>query len=359
MHTQLYIPKKIKVGFVKRSDTFTGNLGFVIYYNDKGELKQEKSWDGWRDKSIAPKEFDNVPRSNFIFNKDVKRYGHWSSNSKVRIYDSRDFEFEIDFSNMMYILMHSDVSKRDIQEECVFAWSGKNLVLIPVNSQEYIESMEYTQKQGMSFSFKDLVEGHTYSTKKAGDYIYLGHFDWATKSYGSSQYVSEGKKHIFYNVVKPGYGDRYTILEAKDIAACISNEVASDYAIIVENLMKTPNTKKVGVFSIKKGFNTVGYKKFSGESVKVFINEANNSFDVSPIKFEESQGIPRVIAVSKKNHYSYDGVSSLKKEYLYRMKKEGIDSTDIKAVKQYFLNTGFGQVIYTDPNKVKTVVTVE
>ena len=31
--------------------------------------------------------------------------------------------------------MHSDVSKRDIVEEMVYAWNGKDLVLLPVNSE--------------------------------------------------------------------------------------------------------------------------------------------------------------------------------------------------------------------------------
>lgn len=115
MQSNLYIPKKITVGFQKRSDTYTGKLGFVTYTDDKGLFRQENSWNGWRDKKIAPIEVDNVP-SRFVFNKDVSRSGHWSDVTKVRIYDTRDFEFEIDVSNMMYILMHSDISKDILSE---------------------------------------------------------------------------------------------------------------------------------------------------------------------------------------------------------------------------------------------------
>ncbi len=32
MNTQLFIPKKIKVGYVERNDTYTKKLGYVIYY---------------------------------------------------------------------------------------------------------------------------------------------------------------------------------------------------------------------------------------------------------------------------------------------------------------------------------------
>ena len=49
---KFYIPKTIQVGFQKRKDTYTGKLGYVTYMDDKGVLRQEKSWSGWRDHSI-------------------------------------------------------------------------------------------------------------------------------------------------------------------------------------------------------------------------------------------------------------------------------------------------------------------
>ena len=54
---QLYIPKKINVGYQKREDTYTKKLGYVIYYDDKGVLRKEQSWKNWRDKSIKNEEF--------------------------------------------------------------------------------------------------------------------------------------------------------------------------------------------------------------------------------------------------------------------------------------------------------------
>ena len=70
MNTQLYIPKKIKVGYQSRSDTYTKKLAYIIYYDDKGVLRKERSWEGWRDKKIAAEEFDNVPTSGFVLHKD-------------------------------------------------------------------------------------------------------------------------------------------------------------------------------------------------------------------------------------------------------------------------------------------------
>ncbi len=58
---QLLIPSKIRVGFQNRSGTYTGKLAFVIFYDQKGVLRREPSWQSWRDKTIDPVDFDNNP----------------------------------------------------------------------------------------------------------------------------------------------------------------------------------------------------------------------------------------------------------------------------------------------------------
>jgi hypothetical protein len=52
----IFIPKKIKVGYQNREDTYTGRLSYIIYYDGKGTLRKEKSWNGWRDGNIKSKE---------------------------------------------------------------------------------------------------------------------------------------------------------------------------------------------------------------------------------------------------------------------------------------------------------------
>ena len=66
---QLFIPSRIKVGFQERSDTYTKKLGYVIYYDQKGTLRKERSWESWRNKSIEPVEFDNTPTEGFVLNR--------------------------------------------------------------------------------------------------------------------------------------------------------------------------------------------------------------------------------------------------------------------------------------------------
>ena len=71
MKSNIFIPKTINVGYQNRSGTYTGKLAYVIYYDEKGKLRKEASWNSWRDKKIPNEEFDNVPTTGFVLNKKV------------------------------------------------------------------------------------------------------------------------------------------------------------------------------------------------------------------------------------------------------------------------------------------------
>lgn len=164
-----YLPKKIKVGFQKRQGTYTGQLAYIIYFDDAGVLRKEKSWESWRSKEIDPLEFNNVPTSGFVLNKKVGGYkSSWNfRNAYVRVYDPRGFEFEITVENLMYILENNDCIKgKGLDGEFIYAWDKTNLVLIPVNSQDYIDSTQFTSVQSNKVTKKDMVVGKTYQSKK-------------------------------------------------------------------------------------------------------------------------------------------------------------------------------------------------
>lgn len=71
MNTRAFIPQKIKVGFQERKDTYTGKLAYIIYWDNLGKLRKEKSWEGWRNSSIDSIDLSNKPTKGFILNKDV------------------------------------------------------------------------------------------------------------------------------------------------------------------------------------------------------------------------------------------------------------------------------------------------
>lgn len=251
LSTKLFIPKTIMVGFRERADTFTGKLAYVIYFDETNVLRKQKSWDCWRNKSIEPITYENTPKSGFILNKGVQRSNRWanSGRSVIRVYDSRDFEFEISIDNLLGIISHSDVSKRDIMEECVFAWNGSNLVLLPCNSVEYQESISYTAKQNTTISTKDLIPGYRYVKKKSDDfYTYIGRFDWwefdnvvasgACMVLGK-KHINKGKKHIFWD------GRKFMLLSVSTLSAAISDSIVDEYPYLVDQFFSTYHSQAI------------------------------------------------------------------------------------------------------------------
>lgn len=183
MDNQLLIPDKIKVGYCKRDDTYTKKLAYVIYYDKKGVLRKEKSWEGWRDKKINPDDYDNTPAEGFILNRDVggtrRSYGWNARIEKVRVFDPRNFEFEISIPNLLFILKECSSSKgKGLEGKFVYAWSGSELILLPAECEEFKKSSTFTELQGKSVAIADMIPAATYLTKKQEPLIYLGRFDY-------------------------------------------------------------------------------------------------------------------------------------------------------------------------------------
>lgn len=327
MNTQLFIPSRIKVGFQKRQDTYTGKLAYVIYYDKKGVLRKETSWLGWieqyitkeefqakklenynqridqilysasknggktysylnnngkdvivntredviekclgplskyqfnlrgrsDDPSINPVDFDNVPTSGFVLNKGVggvrQSYGWNARNEYIRIYDPRNFEFEISVANLLFILQESNCMRgKGLEGEFIYAWDGKDLVLLPTTCSEYQNSLEFTGLKSKKVAAKELIIGATYETKDQKKMIYLGQFnnfyysDW--RSDDDERGATLNRTHVYYNPKSKGHNyepkfNSYT--DMSQIAQLIDPTPVANYAELVDELNKQPN----------------------------------------------------------------------------------------------------------------------
>ena len=183
MNNTIFIPKRINVGFQNRNDTYTGKLAYVIYYDEKGKLRKEPSWQNWRDKSIDPQEFDNEPISGFVLNKKVGGtcYNWDPRQTYTRVYDPRGFEFEITIPNLLWILENGDCIKgKGLDGEFVYGWDGADLLLVPVNAPEYAASQKLNavKFENTFIKGKDLIVGHAYKFVDDKEYIFLGRYNY-------------------------------------------------------------------------------------------------------------------------------------------------------------------------------------
>ncbi|CAE7860315.1 unnamed protein product [Symbiodinium microadriaticum] len=244
MAEQLFIPEKIRVGFQNRNDTYTNKLAYVIYFDSYGKLRKEKSWLGWCDlpkgykgttgqaagnhwrntdsKGIEPIDFENVPTEGFVLNKGVggarRSYGWNTRNEYIRVYDPRDFEFEISIANLLFILRECDCSRgKGLEGQFVYAWDGTELVLLPTKCEDYENSKKYTKLQAAKISARDLTPGITYMTKQQDELVYLGRFErhrsYQKDGYCSEEMVDNKKKacqkfHTFWQADRTGKGGK-------------------------------------------------------------------------------------------------------------------------------------------------------
>ena len=251
MDKQLFIPSKIAVGFQNRDDTYTKKLAYVVYYDLKGVRRKEKSWESWRNKKIASIDFDNVPTEGFVLNKGVggarQSYGWNCRNEYIRVYDPRDFEFEISVSNLLFILRECDCSRgKGLEGKFVYAWDGTELVLLPECSSDYQNSKNYTALQDQGVKAKDMIAGASYQTKKQEILIYPGKFDYHFISTSNSSHNARCKKHVFWDTKAKGGNQGFVFLnDLKTIAVLNSDTVVENYAELVAKYNKSANGSKI------------------------------------------------------------------------------------------------------------------
>lgn len=203
MSTNIFIPKKIKVGFQNRSDTYTNKLAYIIYYDQNNKLRKETSWQRWRDNKIDSEDYDNEPTSGFVLNKKVGGYQSYYNmrQTYTRVYDPRGFEFEITVPNLIYILENtSSIKGKGLEGEFVYGWDGKDLLLIPTSAPEYQEMQELatTLYDGEPIKAKDLIIGATYATATGEEWVYMGKSEFW-----------DYEKNVYYGPDNMGYSSRY------------------------------------------------------------------------------------------------------------------------------------------------------
>jgi hypothetical protein len=236
--TSIFLPQKINVGYQERTDTYTGKLAYVIYFDEKGKLRKEASWNGWRNQKLSNDIYENAPTSGFVLNKKVGGYSTgWNHRQTyVRVYDPRGFEFEINVPNLLFVLENATSTKgKGLEGEFVYGWDGTDLVLVPTDSPDYTELTKINKlRHAQEFiKAKDLKIGATYLSKDNTEHIYIGRFDeydW---------YGNKKAKPFFYFYSRNSEGFSTMPSISQRFVAVVSADCVDDYSSIFEKLERT------------------------------------------------------------------------------------------------------------------------
>jgi hypothetical protein len=186
---------------------------------------------------------ENEPTSGFVLNKKVGDYvSDWNHRQAyVRVYDPRDFEFEITIQNLLYILENATSTKgKGLEGEFVYGWDGKDLVLIPCEAPDYQElvklnAIRHSEKK---ISARDLKVGATYRTRQNQEWVYMGKFD----EYNWSGTKKAKPQFWFYHRYEEERWNESGCFEtmasvSQKLIEAISEEPAEDYADLYEKMI--------------------------------------------------------------------------------------------------------------------------
>lgn len=307
------IPDKVKVGFQKRNNALTNMLGFVVEQDKKG-WKQSVAWERWRDHEIAPLIMDNVPKSGYIINKSLthKPFSSFGNpRTKVRVHSPDGFEIEISTENLVEILEVSNISKKFIDSECVLGWFGREIWLIPteteiyrnylkkkkeqeekellkktpvkkVKAQEDIEISEKRKLNKESLQIGDFVSLKETTLRPADNhFIYVGRRQIVTEKFIKRLSVNSISKNVLVeNIPEVPVFVNIANLTLKQIMDCDFKEVnnSSYYYDNYDNSCLVFDDKKIAYETLNKRFSSQQQQEFKVKVEKLFENNAHQIF---------------------------------------------------------------------------------
>lgn len=191
---KIVIAEQFYIGFSNRDEQYydyklgsyvkigTTKLGFATYYeNNAACRKRQGTIDSWtcKDNKNKSEIIDNKPLLGFKLSKKVTHGGGWNDlNVFWRIMDPRGFELEISSGNLAKLFQYCTIDHGNIQEECVWGWdkgNGSKVVLLPVNSEIYLESVKSTEVHNAKpLTIKDIQLGDEVELKSGVKGIYYG-----------------------------------------------------------------------------------------------------------------------------------------------------------------------------------------
>lgn len=170
------IPEKLWYCISVTSDD---NLAYMTHYKEDSAFEKRKatglSWASHRRIQVEPQRaiIDNSPVEGFYIAESVSR---WSTSNKLfRVKDPRGFTVEVPTGNIASLLHLTTVEKGVVKEPCVWGRDGNSHVLLPVNSEPYLETLDKMDTLTKLVSVSKLEPGDVVSVFESTlQYAYLG-----------------------------------------------------------------------------------------------------------------------------------------------------------------------------------------
>ena len=196
-------------------DFLQKNPGYFVVPNRKpylGSVLVDKELNDGEDYKFL-KDLPNTPQLGFRITRSVARYGWNGGNKVVRIEDPRGFELEISVDNLVKVMSMTTVANGVIQKECVWGRSGAVNILLPVNSDIYMDAVKETKVRNSALiSLKDVEVGDNICLKNANAKITEGQYLGLYRAV-STNYIHEATEELFhikkYYIVKGTDGIYY------------------------------------------------------------------------------------------------------------------------------------------------------
>jgi len=144
---------------------------------------------------------DNTPTSGFYVGCSVSR---WSTSNKLfRVKDPRGFTVEIPTDNLATLLHHTTVVKGVVTEECVWGREGNNHILLPINSEPYLITLDQMDTlENKLIPVKDLKVGDVVKMfEDNNEYYYAGKIKgtWQVRGYSHGGYYWDKNHKTTYS----------------------------------------------------------------------------------------------------------------------------------------------------------------
>jgi len=205
MSTVLECPRQIYVGTCDKSWE-NDPLAYVTYKLKNGKVYKETSFEGWCNKDVEKKTFDNTPQEGFkvLFTVGGCKSGWNVRQTYFRVVDPRGFQFEIVANNFVNILQSSIINKGVIEGKFAYGWQGQQLILIRDTDPAYIEGIKSKdiELSGEKVTKDNIKLGKAYRLRDYKTGYYIGRFKWYGYKNSRYDWWSQTEKNEIWNCVE-------------------------------------------------------------------------------------------------------------------------------------------------------------